>query len=251
MIDEDPRSLANVEDDISLGSVRTEARIAADRRVGIPEVGVFSSRLSRSMAICVAKKGWPATRPSPSSSLDSSTDSLPEMRTEWTMVCTPSVIGMRTISGASAASAAVGAAGSIVTSARASAEAAAAIDLLDEGQIGLEECRRKRLTLLSRRRGSSSADGITALPEHLDVGHAALRTALHVERDPQFTGRLFTGMRRGRVAIALAAQVFLDRIAGVFEQILVGRSFAGNRHQIVATILRQRVAPEFTRTRGP
>ena len=47
-----------------------------------------------------------------------------------------------------------------------------------------------------------------------------------------------------RVAVALRAQVLLDPVARVLEQILVDRAFALDRHELGAAVGRQRIAGE-------
>src|SRR5207244_9678779 len=63
-----------------------------------------------------------------------------------------------------------------------------------------------------------------------------------VERNQQLATGLLPNVRRNRPAIALRAQKLLDASAGVFEQILVGRSFAFDRNELAAPVGRQWIA---------
>ena len=67
---------------------------------------------------------------------------------------------------------------------------------------------------------------------------------MHGERDHQLRVRLLAGMRRRRVPIALRSQVLFDAVARVLEQILVHRPFALDRHELDASVRRQRVPRE-------
>src|SRR5207253_1300337 len=62
--------------------------------------------------------------------------------------------------------------------------------------------------------------------------------------DDELRVALLARMRRLRLAIAEVAQIVLDSVGRVLEQVLVDRSLAFDRHELVAPIARQWIAGE-------
>ena len=205
----------------------------------------FAWIASRSIASCVDEESAAGLKPEPGSQLDfRHRPCCPSTRTDPTIVWACSTITMRMRQGH------VGVAGAgwrrVRRRRRPRAEAkprrryrssiadtsaceAGAVERLAGAPRAarLERQRREELVALQRHRGQAVA-----------------RAALDREGDDQLAVVLHALMRDPGVAVALRAQIVADPVARVLEQILVGRSFARDGHQLVAHVAGQRIAGE-------
>ena len=97
----------------------------------------------------------------------------------------------------------------------------------------------------TRAAGASSADGDRFVAGDLDARDPVLGAAGDGEGDDQVIALGLAGEVCRRIAVALTLPERLDALGRVLEQILVGRSLARDRHQLVAAIAGQRIAAEL------
>ena len=118
------------------------------------------------------------------------------------------------------------------------------VEIFDERRIVGDAAVGKRLSLSQLQRHLEFRRGDVRVARDLEFRHAVLRAAPDRERDDELRVALLARMRRLRLAIAEVAQIVLDSVGRVLEQVLVDRSLAFDRHELVAPITRQWIAGE-------
>ena len=116
-------------------------------------------------------------------------------------------------------------------------ESSSVVNALDRRDVGIEIRIRIRLGHPRSQARSKIRQRKRGAARYLHVIHAILRPLVDRKRDEQLPLHLLARVRRCRVPISLRAEKLLDPVARVFEQVLVRRSFALDRHQAA------RVAP--------
>ena len=242
VLDEHLRSLVDGEHDPSPGAVWTQAGVAVDGDVRIPEVGI---RELNGVAVGGQPRGHvrlprlqaePLAQPSVrhvfvAADLDRAHDR-------------PGVLGDLDLDGDGHVG---GARGHQCLRGRLhlhGGKPLAMVHVFDRRQIRRQAGRRERLALPEAQPLHQRGRGEVNVAGQLDARDAVEGTTLHGERHEELAVHFFTLVRRRRIPIPLRAEVLFDPVRRVLQQVLVGRSISFDRHELIATFGRQRIALE-------